>query len=76
MLTEKQATRQAIIKEFYVGLIGWLWISGFFVTLYLTVSAIFFSGSWARALSCAFITWVLYRVTEYYYLEGQNAMRR
>jgi hypothetical protein len=63
MLTEERARRHAIIKEIYVGVIGWAWIATSLASVYFFAAALFFGSSWWRFLVCAAGTWLLYQVS-------------
>jgi hypothetical protein len=64
--------RKAIIKELYVGVIGWTWIAALVASVYSAVTAAAFAGSWWRFFACAVTTWVLYQVSLYYVLETEH----
>jgi hypothetical protein len=76
MLTKEQARRQAIIKEAYVGIIGWAWIATSLASLYFLAAALFFGNSWWRFIVCAAGTWLLYKVSLYYQLEPERNVPR
>ncbi len=75
MLGDKYAPRRAMIKEAYVGLIGWIWIAMSIAAVYYFVKAIFFGGSWWTVIGVAVGTWVLYEVALYYQLEKERGER-
>jgi len=65
---------KAIVKEFFVGFVGWLWIAAVLCTIYLLASAILFSGSWWLFFACAVAAWLLYRVALYFQLEKERVI--
>jgi hypothetical protein len=67
---------RAIIKELYVGVIGWAWIAACVAAVYFLVRAVFYGGSWWEVLGSVAITWLLYRVSLYYVLEKERANGR
>ena len=72
MLDDKYARRRAMIKEIYVGLVGWAWIAMAIATVYYLAKAIFLGGSWWTVIGAAVGAWVLYRVALYYQLENER----
>jgi hypothetical protein len=66
----------AMIKELYVGLIGWAWIVTFVAAFYFLVMAIFNHGSWWHFFGSVAVSVLLYRVSLYYQLEKERAWRR
>ena len=74
MQTSRQFRTKAIVKELYVGLIGWLWIVAGVVTVYFAVIALIFGGSWWNCLGSGVIAWFLYRVSLFYVLEKQREL--
>ena len=64
--------RSAMIKEAYVGLVGWAWIAALIAVVYCLVKAIFFGGSWWAFIVAVVVTWVLYRIALYYQLEKER----
>jgi hypothetical protein len=46
MPTPEQLRRQAIAKEVYVSIVGWIWVAAALATLFFAVRAIFFDGVW------------------------------
>jgi hypothetical protein len=72
MLDPKYARRQAIIKEAYVGLIGWAWIGIGLAAAYFLLKAVFFHGSWWSFIGASVGAWLLYRVALYYQLEKER----
>lgn len=75
MPTEDQARRQAIIKEAYIGVIGWAWMAAAIASVYFLIVAIFYGASWWRFFGCAVAAWVLYRVALYYQPEKERSRR-
>ena len=75
MNTEAQDRRQAIIKEIYVGIIGWVWIALAIATVYFLVRAIFYGGTWWYFLGCAVLCRLFYGVALYYQLEKERTLR-
>lgn len=75
MQTPEQAKRVAIIKEAYVGIIGWAWIAACVATLYFLAQAIFYDGSWRSLLGSVALTWLLYHVSLFYHLEKENVSK-
>jgi len=73
--TKMQSRRAAQIKELYVGIIGWAWIAAVLAALYLLVTALFFGRSWWMFFASVCVAVVLYRVSLYYFLENERAMR-
>jgi hypothetical protein len=74
MPTEEQAKRQQIIKEVYVGIIGWAWMVAALASVYFLLVAIFHGASWWWFLGCAAAAWLLYRVALYYQLERNRVV--
>ena len=64
-----------IIKELYVNVVGWAWIAACIAMLYFLAMAIFDSGSWWYFLGSAVLVWLLYKVSLYYQLEKERALR-
>ena len=75
MVTDLHARRQAIIKELYVSLFGWLWMAGCAAVIYYLFGAVFFDKSWWNFFGAVAVTWVLYRVSLYYLLEKEKGLR-
>jgi hypothetical protein len=73
--TKMQGRRAAQIKELYVGIIGWAWMAAVVAALYLLVTALFFGSSWWMFFASVAVARVLYRVSLYYVLENERAMR-
>ena len=71
MLTTEQARRQAIIKEAYVGIIGWGWIAASLACMYFLAAAIFFGRSWWQFFASAAGSWLLFKISLYYRLESE-----
>ena len=69
---EAQARQRAIIKEVYVGLVGWAWIATCLAAVYFLVAALFFKSSWWHFVLCVVGAWMLYRVALYYRLEREG----
>lgn len=65
----------AILKELFVGAIGWLWIAAVIFTIYQLVMVALFHGSWPVLLGSAAATWLLYRVSLHFQLEKERMMR-
>jgi hypothetical protein len=72
MLTTKQARRQAIIKEAYVGIIGWGWIAASLACVYFLAAAILVGSSWWKFFACGAGAWLLYKIALYYQLEREG----
>ena len=60
VLTQMQAWRQAMLKELYVGVIGWLWVAGCLAVIYYLVGAVFWGRSWWYLIGAALATWAFY----------------
>jgi len=72
MATEIQAMRRAIIKDVYVGIVGWAWIAMCLASVYFLVAALFFKNRWWHFFLCAAGAWLLYRIALYYRLENEG----
>ena len=64
---------RGVIKELYVGLIGWAWIVACVGTVYFLFRAIFYQGSWWHFFGSVAVSWLLYRVSLYYQIEKERA---
>ena len=72
MDTEIQARRRAVIKDIYVGLVGWAWIAVSATATYFLAAALFFKAPWWHFLFCLVVAWLSYRVALYYHLEREG----
>ena len=70
-----QTRTKGMIKELYVGLIGWAWIAACVAAAYFLVGAVFYHSSWWHVFGSIAVAWLLYRVSLYYVLEKERASR-
>jgi hypothetical protein len=65
----------AVLKELFVGLVGWLWVAVAIWSLYYLTRVLFFDGSWLIFFGMIFAVWCLDHVTLYYQLEKERRIK-
>jgi hypothetical protein len=76
MPTPEQLSRQSALKEFYVGIVGWMWGGASLAAVYFLVRAVIFGGGWWPVVACIAAAWFLYKVSLYYVLEKSDRLRK
>jgi hypothetical protein len=75
MSPPKQHTRQAISKEIYVSVVGWIWVAASLAAVYFLVRAVFFGDGWWPIVASVAAAWFLYKVSLYYVLEKSGQLK-